>query len=271
MSKKSRRSACTRSLIETLENRTLFSAAPALHSAVPAAAHAAVVKNEATTTTVTVSAGTLGQPITFTVSVRALAANGSYPLGTVNLTIKGTVLDSLTLEPTNSPNPKFNTAGSVFTYTYTAGGSDYFFGAHAVVASYVPEGTFNKSTGVRAFNVRQPNYTYLGDGVRYATVAAGSGPQITTGQTAGVLYTGFLFPSGKLFDDSTNDGGTPLSFAVGGTSVVKGFTEGTNGMEVGETRVVFIPPYAGYGINGSGSTVPSNAILVFIITLESIS
>jgi FKBP-type peptidyl-prolyl cis-trans isomerase len=42
-------------------------------------------------------------------------------------------------------------------------------------------------------------------------------------------------------------------------------------MEVGETRVLEIPAALGYGSTGSPPTIPPNAKLVFLITLEGIS
>jgi len=52
--------------------------------------------------------------------------------------------------------------------------------------------------------------------------------------------------------------------------VITGFDEGTLGMEVGETRVVLIPPAEGYGSTRNGA-IPKNSTLLFVITLESIS
>ncbi len=52
---------------------------------------AQTIKNVATKTTLAVTAGTLSQPVTFTVTVRAPAAAGS-PVGTVNITAHGKVI-----------------------------------------------------------------------------------------------------------------------------------------------------------------------------------
>ncbi len=99
---------------------------------------------------------------------------------------------------------------------------------------------------------------------------AGSGAEIQSGQTANVLYTGYLAKNGHIFDDSINDGGTPISFTLGAGRVIPGFDEGTVGMQVGESRIVLIPPAEGYGRTPSG-TIPANSTLIFVLTLESIS
>ena len=85
-----------------------------------------------------------------------------------------------------------------------------------------------------------------------------------------MLYTGYLAKNGQIFDDSINHGGTPFSFTLGAGQVIPGFDAGTVGMQVGETRIVLIPPAEGYGATANGP-IPGNSTLVFVLTLESIS
>jgi FKBP-type peptidyl-prolyl cis-trans isomerase len=139
-----------------------------------------------------------------------------------------------------------------------------------VQAVFIGSGRFGKSTGRTSFTVSQPAYTTLSDGVKIATIAPGSGPQIQDGQTASVFYTGYLEKNGEVFDDSINDGGTPLSYTVGAGQVIPGFDAGTAGMQVGETRIVEIPPAEAYGDTANGP-IPANSTLIFVLTLESIS
>ena len=179
----------------------------------------------ATSTKLAVSAGTLGQPITFTVTVRAAAGAGS-PEGTVNIidhgkvhSIAHTVADDVDERQVcvqrrhRHPDAK-------------PGGGAYFFGKHAVSAKFIPSGAFSKSHGSKTFTVSQPAYTTLAGGVKIATIAPGSGPEIQSGQTASVLYTGYLAKNGHIFDDSINDGGAPLSFTLGAGQVIPGFDLG---------------------------------------------
>src|SRR6185437_6926834 len=103
------------------------------------------------------------------------------------------------------------------------------------------------------------------------TIATGSGPAIQVGQMADVLYTGYLAKNGRIFDDSANHGGSTFNFTVGAGQVIPGFDEGVLGMQVGETRIVLIPPAVGYGRTGSPPAIPGNATLIFVLTLEAIS
>ena len=116
----------------------------------------------------------------------------------------------------------------------------------------------------------KPAYTTLAGGVKIATIVQGAGPGIQSGQTASVLYTGYLAKNGHIFDDSFNHGGAPFSFTVGAGQVIAGFDEGIAGMQVGESRIVLIPPAEGYGHMANGP-IPANSTLIFVLTLESIS
>jgi hypothetical protein len=251
---------------EILESRLVLSASGVAQGAVEVAAQ--TVHKAATETTLAVEAGTLGQPITFTATVRAPASSGS-PSGTVEIVDHGSVLQTLTLSP-SSTSGKFSYSEASFTLTPQPGGPAYFFGKHAVSAEFTPSGGFSKSVASKTFTVSQPQYTTLADGVKVATIVPGSGPAIQSGQTANVFYTGYLAKNGKIFDDSINDGGTPLNFTLGAGQVIPGFDAGTAGMQVGETRLILIPSAEGYGASANGP-IPANSTLLFVQTLESIS
>jgi hypothetical protein len=252
---------------ETLEKRVVLSGVSLPHGAAEVAAQ--TLRTAATATTLAVSAGTLGQPITFTVTVRASAAAGA-PQGTVDLIDHGKVIQALTLSPATSTNARYAYGTASYTVTQPAGGSAYYFGKHTLSATYIPSGASSKSTASRTFTVSEPAYTTLAGGVKVATIAQGSGSGIQAGQTAGVLYTGYLAKNGQIFDDSISHGGTPLSFPVGAGQVIPGFDAGVAGMKVGETRIVMIPPAEGYGSTATGP-IPANSTLIFVLTLESIS
>jgi FKBP-type peptidyl-prolyl cis-trans isomerase/Bacterial Ig-like domain (group 3) len=269
-----RRSRAVRPLsvvVETLESRVVLSGIASTSALPQSAAEIAArgAHSAATETTLAVGAGTLGQPITFTVTVRAPASAGS-PQGTVNLVDHGSVIQTLTLSPTTSTNARSAFSEATFTLTALPGGGAYYFGKHTISAEFIPSSSFRKSTGRKTFSVSQPDYTTLASGVKVATIAPGSGPAIQAGQTASVLYTGYLEKNGDIFDDSINDGGTPLSYTVGVGQVIPGFDEGTVGMQVGETRIVEIPPAEGYGDTANGP-IPANSTLIFVLTLEAIS
>jgi FKBP-type peptidyl-prolyl cis-trans isomerase FkpA len=100
----------------------------------------------------------------------------------------------------------------------------------------------------------------------------GSGAEAVAGKRVRVHYTGWLYDPtapnnrGKKFD-SSKDRGVPFSFGLGGGEVIRGWDEGVQGMKVGGTRVLTIPPEMGYGARGAGGVIPPNATLVFEVEL----
>ena len=100
----------------------------------------------------------------------------------------------------------------------------------------------------------------------------GSGAEARAGQNVRVHYTGWLRDPtaanarGRKFD-SSKDRGQPFSFGLGQGQVIRGWDEGVQGMKVGGTRVLTIPPEMGYGARGAGGVIPPNATLVFEVEL----
>ena len=100
----------------------------------------------------------------------------------------------------------------------------------------------------------------------------GTGDEAKAGNRVQVHYTGWLYDPtapksrGKKFD-SSKDRGQPFSFGLGGGEVIRGWDEGVQGMKVGGTRVLTIPPEMGYGARGAGGVIPPNATLVFEVEL----
>jgi len=96
-------------------------------------------------------------------------------------------------------------------------------------------------------------------------VVIGAGAEATAGQEVTVHYTGWL-DDGQKFD-SSKDRDDPFVFALGKGQVIKGWDEGVQGMKVGGTRKLTIPPALGYGARGAGGAIPPNATLVFEVEL----
>ena len=114
--------------------------------------------------------------------------------------------------------------------------------------------------------------TTTASGLQYEDTTQGSGDEAQAGQRVRVHYTGWLYDPaaadsrGKKFD-SSKDRGQPFSFRLGGGEVIRGGDEGVQGMQVGGTRVLTIPPEMGYGARGAGGVIPPNATLVFEVEL----
>ncbi len=68
--------------------------------------------------------------------------------------------------------------------------------------------------------------------------------QAKSGDTDRIHYTGTL-EDGTQFDSSA--GRDPLEFALGGGQVIPGFDNAVDGMAVGDSKTVTIPPEEAYG------------------------
>lgn len=102
-------------------------------------------------------------------------------------------------------------------------------------------------------------------GLQYADLVVGSGREGHVGETATVHYTGTLVDGTKF--DSSKDRNQPFSFRLGAGRVIKGWDEGVEGMKIGGTRKLVIPPQLGYGARGAGARIPPNATLIFEVEL----
>lgn len=99
-------------------------------------------------------------------------------------------------------------------------------------------------------------------------IVTGTGSVAEKGDTVTVNYVGALYKTGKVFDASWHRN-EPFSFTIGSGEVIKGWEEGVVGMRVGGRRELIIPSELAYGKQGSGSTIPPNEALVFVVDLLS--
>jgi FKBP-type peptidyl-prolyl cis-trans isomerase FkpA len=109
-------------------------------------------------------------------------------------------------------------------------------------------------------------------GLKYDDTIPGTGDTAVAGRLVTVHYTGWLHDPaqpdgrGRKFD-SSKDRRDPFNFGLGAGQVIRGWDEGVQGMKVGGTRVLVIPPELGYGARGAGGVIPPNATLVFEVEL----
>ena len=106
----------------------------------------------------------------------------------------------------------------------------------------------------------------------------GTGKTATSTSTVSVQYVGALYKDGKQFDSSWSRGGTPASFSLAPGSVIDGFSQGIGGagkvapMREGGRRLMILPASLAYGASPpSGSGIPPNAPLIFIVDLKTVS
>ena len=99
-------------------------------------------------------------------------------------------------------------------------------------------------------------------GLKIWDVKEGKGDVVKAGATVKVHYTGWLM-NGKVFDSSRK---RDEAIEFGLNQVIKGWTEGVQGMKVGGTRRLLIPPELAYGNQDKGD-IPPKSTLVFDIEL----
>jgi FKBP-type peptidyl-prolyl cis-trans isomerase FkpA len=106
-------------------------------------------------------------------------------------------------------------------------------------------------------------------GLQFEDTTPGTGAEAKAGQHVTVHYTGWLYNAGVKGTkfDSSKDRGDPFDFGLGAGMVIKGWDEGVQGMKVGGTRLLVIPPELGYGARGAGGVIPPNATLLFEVEL----
>jgi FKBP-type peptidyl-prolyl cis-trans isomerase FkpA len=102
-------------------------------------------------------------------------------------------------------------------------------------------------------------------GLTIEDLVPGDGAAAAAGQRVTVHYTGSLATGDKF--DSSKDRNDPFVFNLGAGQVIRGWDEGVQGMLVGGTRKLTIPPELGYGARGAGGVIPPNATLIFVVEL----
>jgi FKBP-type peptidyl-prolyl cis-trans isomerase FkpA len=143
--------------------------------------------------------------------------------------------------------------------------------AHAQTAApaKAPEAAKPAMAAVAAATAPTSKIVTTASGLKYEDVKVGTGAEAKAGQNVSVHYTGWLWVDGKRGSkfDSSKDRGQPFDFPLGGGRVIKGWDEGVQGMKIGGTRILTIPPSIGYGDRGAGNLIPPGATLQFEVEL----
>jgi FKBP-type peptidyl-prolyl cis-trans isomerase FkpA len=113
------------------------------------------------------------------------------------------------------------------------------------------------------------SFTTTPSGLRYQDTVVGNGQVAAGGDRVSVHYTGWLFENGAKGAkfDASRDRGETFEFVLGDGEVIAGWDEGVQGMRVGGSRMLVIPPHLAYGARGAGGVIPPDATLWFEVDL----
>jgi len=94
----------------------------------------------------------------------------------------------------------------------------------------------------------------------------GEGPEVESGQSITVHYTGVVWDTGKVFDSSWAKG-TPAIFAIGTGKVIPGWDEGLVGQTVGSQVLLVVPPDKGYPDGSPDGSIKAGETIVFVVDI----
>jgi len=137
-----------------------------------------------------------------------------------------------------------------------------------MAAKLKEQGDKNKKQGEAflAENKKKTDVKALPSGLQYKVLRPGKGNKPKGTDTVTVQYRGTLI-DGTEFDNS-NRRGQPATLSL--DTVIPGWKEALQMMEVGSKWQLFIPPQLAYGEQGRSPIIGPNATLIFEIELISI-
>ncbi|GHU07340.1 hypothetical protein FACS189431_1730 [Alphaproteobacteria bacterium] len=101
------------------------------------------------------------------------------------------------------------------------------------------------------------------------TLKEGDGATVAATDTISAYYTGWT-PTGTIFDSTKAQGTDNEARSFPLNQVITGWTQGLTGKKVGGVYQLTIPSAMAYGEQGSGSIIPPNTPLRFIVEIVSI-
>jgi len=118
--------------------------------------------------------------------------------------------------------------------------------------------------------VSESDLTTTDSGLQYYDITEGDGAEAKSDSIVSTTYT--IWVQGEQGDEYivSSPEGQPISFKVGGgDTVFPGWEEGVQGMKVGGTRQLVIPPEIALGEQGANA-IPPNATLIMEIALTDV-
>ncbi|WP_163706942.1 FKBP-type peptidyl-prolyl cis-trans isomerase [Mangrovibacterium lignilyticum] len=105
-------------------------------------------------------------------------------------------------------------------------------------------------------------------GVYYIMEETGDGAYVQPGDSIGITYYGY-FTNGQLFDTSASSGDGVWRYVPDDVSVIPGFADAVNQLQVGGSGSFIIPSSLAYGSTGTYG-IPPYTTLIFDIELVDI-
>jgi len=99
----------------------------------------------------------------------------------------------------------------------------------------------------------------------------GDGPLIDSGKQVSVIYTGKVFPSGKVFETNNEEGKPPIKFVVGSHGIIQGWNDAVRLLKKGSTATLYIPGYLAYDQQPGGPSKKANENLIFDVKIVDVT
>ena len=116
--------------------------------------------------------------------------------------------------------------------------------------------------------VDEADLTTTDSGLQYYDITVGEGDMPVEGQEVVVNYVAWLQDGEQFIASSANQGGEPLTFALGSDAVFPGWEEGVSTMQKGGKRFLVIPADLALGEEGGGSIPPGATLLMEIELID---
>ncbi|XP_077506312.1 FK506-binding protein 15-like isoform X3 [Amblyomma americanum] len=143
------------------------------------------------------------------------------------------------------------------------------FGSEEAVISFAKQAVIAKALSLGG-SLTELNYYICQDLV---VPGEGDGDSLVHGSSAVIKYTAWLLTSEhslkKVFDTTESD--EPQKIKIGRGKHVKGLEEGLLGCKKNSRRLLVLPPSFGYGSKGLGTTIPPDSVLVYDVSVSSVS